>query len=86
MAYVPAFLKFDDKTILIVGCGNIALEKLEHLLNFSSNITLISKNFSEKIDDLIDKHSLKIFQKEYEKGDAKGYDIVIIYGKQFYII
>ncbi|MGJ0318635.1 bifunctional precorrin-2 dehydrogenase/sirohydrochlorin ferrochelatase [Aliarcobacter cryaerophilus] len=78
MAYFPAFLKFDDKTILIVGGGNIALEKLEHLLNFSSNITLISKNFSEKIDDLIDKHSLKIFQKEYEKGDAKGYDIVIV--------
>ena len=63
---------------MIVGGGNIALEKLEHLLNFSSNITLISKNFSEKIDDLIDKHSLKIFQKEYEKGDAKGYDIVIV--------
>ena len=59
MAYFPAFLKFDDKTILIVGGGNIALEKLEHLLNFSSNITLISKNFSEK-------------------GDAKGYDIVIV--------
>ena len=39
---------------------------------------MISKNFSEKIDDLIDKHSLKIFQKEYEKGDAKGYDIVIV--------
>ena len=58
--------------------GNIALEKLEHLLNFSSNITLISKNISEKIDDLIDKHGLKIFQKEYEKGDAKGYDIVIV--------
>ena len=33
MAYFPAFLKFDDKTILIVGGGNIALEKLEHLLN-----------------------------------------------------
>ncbi len=58
MAYFPAFLKFDDKTILIVGGGNIALEKLEHLLNFSSNITLISKNFSEKIDDLIELNRL----------------------------
>lgn len=75
MAYFPAFLKFDDKTILIVGGGNIALEKLEHLLNFSSNITLISKNFSEKIDDLIDKHSLKIFQKEYVSNEVLNWAV-----------
>ena len=77
MTYFPAFLKFDDKTILIVGGGNIALEKLEHLLNFSSNITLISKEFNDSIKLLIDEKNLKIFQKEYEKGDAKGYDVVI---------
>lgn len=77
MAYFPAFLKFDDKKILIVGGGNIALEKLEHLLNFSSNITLISKNFSKDILSLRDKHSLKCFQKGYEKGDLKDFDIVI---------
>ena len=79
MAYFPAFLKFDDKTILIVGGGNIALEKLEHLFNFSSNITLISKNFSEKIDDFFKwVFSSNETRKEYEKGDAKGYDIVIV--------
>ncbi|AXK48503.1 siroheme synthase [Aliarcobacter trophiarum LMG 25534] len=77
MTYFPAFLKFDDKTILIVGGGNIALEKLEHLLNFSSNITLIAKSFNDKIKLLIDEKNLKVFQKEYEKGDAKGYDVVI---------
>nr|WP_306457804.1 bifunctional precorrin-2 dehydrogenase/sirohydrochlorin ferrochelatase [Aliarcobacter trophiarum] len=70
-------MKFDDKTILIVGGGNIALEKLEHLLNFSSNITLIAKSFNDKIKLLIDEKNLKVFQKEYEKGDAKGYDVVI---------
>lgn len=77
MTYFPAFLKFDDKTVLIVGGGNIALEKLEHLLNFSSNITLISKEFNNNIKLLIDEKNLKIFKKEYEKGDSKGYDVVI---------
>ena len=74
MAYFPAFLKFDDKTILIVGGGNIALEKLEHLLNFSSNITLISKNFSEKIDDLIDKS--KTFNYLLEKIDEDEKEVI----------
>ncbi|WP_198305368.1 precorrin-2 dehydrogenase/sirohydrochlorin ferrochelatase family protein [Arcobacter vandammei] len=77
MVYFPAFLKFDDKKILIVGGGNIALEKLEHLLNFSSNITLISKKFNVQIKDLIEKNSLKCFHKFYEKGDCKSFDIVI---------
>ncbi|QKF73811.1 siroheme synthase [Aliarcobacter faecis] len=77
MAYFPAFLKFDDKSILIVGGGNIALEKLEHLLNFSSNITLISKEFNTQIKNLIEENSLEFFVKAYENGDAKGFDIVI---------
>ena len=77
MAYFPAFLKFDDKSILIVGGGYVALEKLEHLLNFSSKITLIARDFSDKVKALIDENSLEFFKKDYEIGDAKGFDIVI---------
>ena len=77
MAHFPAFLKFDDKTILIVGGGNIALEKLEHLLDFSSNITLLSKDFNSQIESLIKENSLEFFKKAYAKGDAKGFDVVV---------
>lgn len=77
MAYFPAFLKFDDKKILIIGGGNVALEKLEHLLDFTKNITLISKQFNESIESLIDLHVLKAFNKSYEKEDLNGYDIII---------
>src|SRR5574344_444467 len=77
MSYFPAFLKFDDKKILIVGGGNIALEKLEHLLNFSNSIELIAKDYNENIKNLIEKNSLKFEEKSYEVGDIKGFDIVI---------
>lgn len=77
MSYFPAFLKFDDKKILIVGGGNIALEKLEHLLNFSNSIELIAKDYNENIKNLIEKNSLKFEEKAYEVGDIKGFDIVI---------
>ncbi|WP_418186897.1 precorrin-2 dehydrogenase/sirohydrochlorin ferrochelatase family protein [Aliarcobacter lanthieri] len=78
MAYFPAFLKFDDKKILIVGGGNIAFEKLSHLLNFSSNITLIAKKYSSEIKTLIDENNLTYFQKKYEKTDIKFFDVVIV--------
>lgn len=77
MAYFPAFLKFDDKKILIIGGGNVALEKLEHLLDFTHNITLIAQEYNETSMTLIQQHNLTHFTKTYEKGDAKGYDIVI---------
>lgn len=77
MAYFPAFLKFDDKNILIVGGGKVALEKLEHLLDFSNNISLISKDFSKEVKDLIYENDLSYKEKYYEKGDIEGFDIVI---------
>lgn len=77
MAYFPAFLSFDDKKILIIGGGNVALEKLEHLLDFTKNITLISLEFNKKTKILIDQNNLKHYIKAYEKNDIEGFDIVI---------
>ena len=37
MSYFPAFLKLDNKKILIVGGGYIAYEKLDHLLDFTKD-------------------------------------------------
>lgn len=78
MSYFPAYLKMDDKRVLIVGGGNISHEKLVHLLDFTNNIALISKEFSEKILKIIKENGLKYYQKEYQKGDIKGFDIVIV--------
>lgn len=77
MAYFPAFLKFDDKKILIVGGGNVALEKLEHLLDFTHNITLIASHFNEASMKLIQENNLTHHVKAYEKSDIDGFDIVI---------
>lgn len=77
MSYFPAFLKFDDKKILIIGGGNVALEKLEHLLDFTKNITLVAQEFNEQIRKLIEENNLKYFEKAYEKSDLVGFDIVI---------
>ena len=66
MSYFPAFIKFDDKRVLIVGGGNIALEKLEHLLNFSKNITLIAKEFNSEVKQIVDEQNLKFAVKEYD--------------------
>jgi len=76
--YFPAFIKLDNKKILIIGGGNIAKEKLEKLLDFTNNIALISLEFCDDIKKIINTHSLKYYQNRYKKGFIKDYDIVIV--------
>lgn len=77
MRYFPLFLKFDNRKILVVGGGNIAYTKLLHLLDFTQNITVIAKEFSKETLYLATKHKLLYKKRDYEKNDAKGFDIVV---------
>ena len=38
---------------------------------------MISKSFNDHIENAIDEHVLKAFNKSYEADDLKGYDIII---------
>lgn len=78
MNYFPAFLKLDNKKILIIGGGYIAFEKLRHLLDFTSHISLIALEFSDEISALIKKEELHFEKRGYQEGDIKGFDIVIV--------
>ena len=78
MAYFPAFLKLDTYKILIIGGGNIAYEKLDHLLDFTKDISLIAAEFSPEMMQLIDKNALLYERRRYEVGDIKEYSMIIV--------
>ena len=78
MAYFPAFLKLDTYKILIIGGGNIAYEKLDHLLDFTKDIALIAAEFSPEMMQLIEKNALFYERRRYEVGDIKEYSMIIV--------
>ena len=78
MAYFPAFIKLDEQNILIVGGGNIAFEKLTHILDFTNNIIIIAKDISEEMLELIKKNNLVYKKRKYEKNDISNINIVIV--------
>lgn len=78
MAYFPAFLKLDNKKILIVGGGNIAYEKLEHLLDFIKGIHVIALEYSNEMMHRINKEKLSYEKRAYKEGDIKDFAIVIV--------
>jgi len=76
----PIFLKLETLSLLIIGGGNVALEKLTAVLNNSpqTKIKLVAKEIIDEVNNLAVLHpNLKIIKKEFEAGDMDGVDLVI---------
>jgi len=72
------FMDMQDLKVLVVGGGAIAAEKLEKLVDFTKEITVIASEVSVEANSLIKDHCLTLFQRKYQAGDIHGFDIVIV--------
>ena len=61
-----------------MGGGYIALEKLEKLVDFTKEITVISKDFSSDFSSFVQAHNIEIEERPYQEGDIIGFDVVIV--------
>lgn len=76
----PIFLKVNQLDILIVGGGNVGLEKLSFLLKSSPNahVEVISIDFLEELKELAAQHpQVTLTQKAYEISDLEKRHFVI---------
>ncbi len=75
----PIFLKMNLFETLIVGGGNVGLEKLHFLLKSSPNaiVTVVSKDFHPDLVDLSKTHLVRLVEKEFEVSDLNNKQLVI---------
>jgi uncharacterized protein len=76
----PVFVKLNELHTVLIGAGNVGLEKLNAVLNNSSlaRVTVISKTFAPEIHSLAAEYDgVKIIQKAFEENDLDNADIVI---------
>ncbi len=78
MSYFPAFIKLDNKKILIVGGGYIAYEKLDHLLDFTHDIKVIALELSEQMQKRIEQEDLVYEKRAYNVGDIADFAVVVV--------
>lgn len=77
----PIFLKLNQLRVLLVGAGNIGLEKLEAILGNSpeTHVDIVSETFLPPVLELANQYSgIKIQHKKFEPSDLEGHDLVII--------
>ncbi|HIP52141.1 MAG TPA: bifunctional precorrin-2 dehydrogenase/sirohydrochlorin ferrochelatase [Campylobacterales bacterium] len=78
MKYFPTFINLNNKKVLVIGAGYIAGKKLERLLDFTKNITVIAPEVSDKVKKLVDENRLTLQKREIQKKDVKDFSIVVI--------
>jgi len=78
MGYFPMFMQMTGRKVLVVGGGAIAAEKLEKLVAFTDEITVIAEAFSPEAMRLVEDYGLVSHKRRYETGDIEGFDIVIV--------
>lgn len=75
----PVFLKASELSFLIIGGGNVALEKLTFLLKSSPSVKveIVAREVDEKVLNLAARYRIPIYKKPYVLADLFGRQIVI---------
>lgn len=77
----PIFLKLEELSVLIIGGGNIALEKLQSVLGNSprARIKLVAKEINDQVKDLKQNYpNLTLHERSYTDNDFNSADIAIV--------
>jgi siroheme synthase (precorrin-2 oxidase/ferrochelatase) len=78
----PIFLKLNDLHTVLIGAGNVGLEKLTAILSNSpfARVTVIAKEFSPEVHALASGYEgVKVIQKSFADNDLDTDDIKYLY-------
>lgn len=76
----PVFLKLEELRVLLVGAGNVGLEKIQALIANSPNtrITVVAAEISPAFQDyIVGRENVVVCKKAYDKSDLTGKQLVI---------
>jgi siroheme synthase-like protein len=76
----PVFLKLEDMRVLLIGAGNVGIEKLQAIINNSpaATVRVVAKKVSEEFAQLASQHNnVHVIEGEYEPSCLNDCHIVI---------
>jgi len=78
--FFPVSIDINNKNILVIGAGKIALRKVETLLNYNCNIIVITKDIlEEKFLELEKSNKIKILKnQEFEEKFLENIFLVVV--------
>jgi uroporphyrin-III C-methyltransferase/precorrin-2 dehydrogenase/sirohydrochlorin ferrochelatase len=77
MSLLPIFLKLDGRPGLLVGAGNVALEKIGSLLRTGVQLRVVAPQAKDEIRQLAAEGKLEWVERAFEPADLDGTFVVI---------
>jgi precorrin-2 dehydrogenase / sirohydrochlorin ferrochelatase len=77
----PVFLKLEELHVLLVGGGNVGLEKLSAMLNNSpeTKVTIVADIFRDELKEYAQNYSkVELIERKFEFNDLIDKDLVIL--------
>ncbi len=78
MPLFPAFVSLKGKKILVVGGGKVATRKVEKLLPFGGEITVVAPKVSKELKKLAKEKRIKLKRRRFLTGDLKNAFMVVV--------
>jgi siroheme synthase-like protein len=75
--WYPIFIDIEDHRVVIIGGGNVCARKAEAMMNYGAQVTVVSPDFTEEIEQWARRGQLQIRRKRYDESDLDGAAIVI---------
>ncbi len=75
--YLPINLSIRNRRVLVVGGGTVALRKVDTLLDYDAEITVVAPEPNDKIDYYASKNKIMLHRRPYQSPEAGDYGLVI---------
>lgn len=75
--YFPIHLNIEYKTVVIVGGGHVAMQKVTSLLPAKAKIVIVSPTLHEKLVPLVESGQITWREKEFEPRDLDDASLII---------
>jgi len=76
--YYPVFLDLNGKSVVVIGGGNIAHQKMENLIKVGADVTVVSPDLNEPMATLKAEDRFRHIDREYQPGDLEGYTLAFV--------
>ena len=75
--YFPLFLNLDERRVLVIGAGAVALAKLETLRKYAQRIRVIGRRISPEVQAFAKKNGIPFHQTDYRASQLDASGLVI---------
>lgn len=77
MAKLPIYLELQDKRVVVIGAGSVAIRKIPALYETGARIVVIAEHIDKKLESITDTNDIEVIESRYSKEYLIGASLVI---------